>query len=870
MRNAGCTKGDRVMIRASEKIAMKRRFQQVYELGDMVWGKVKSHPWWPGQIFDEAFASPSVSETKKEGCLLVAFFGDDTFGWFNPTELIPFDPNFVEKSKQTNAKPFLDAVEDAEYEIRRRAALGLACCCQYPSSFRATGVKGCFAVDVDGYVPNAVYTRKQIEKARNGFQPIVMLCFLQRLALMPCGNTQNCVELIKNVAVVLAYRKVVFKKFDKILVQTFGMGAQHADDPVRFLDLQEEMPLLASPSAPPEVPASVVITKSSFRPREVKRDRHFNKRNVLRLQYPQQIKSLFSLSMNEKEAVLEAGDHVIWTEEAPADPLTPKYPHHQDDNRPFGSLTTFPIPGNTDKEDTTRNRRPEVEKINSTNSTVDWKQKPQSRLAEAAQNCCHLDNLDHVGNTFSVSGVVSGRKILARSERRDKKPRSSKFFEEELLSEKVIIVNERKRKEAIEFETGCENAHKHLKSIKEEASPRSKAGKSNKTVSICSADSLLHQPGEGIGDYCSVYKEMPSASKPPKKRLRPDDHDDYAMIGEINGNSCSKVDISMKGLKKPYSEVDMSMKEPKKPCKLKSLSSERRAANHNHPKYLVKEEKEIDVTSPRKLTKLIVNKSGNPENAAQPAKLVMQFPRQSALPSVPELKARFARFGPFHSAPCVSWKSSTCQIVFKCRYDAKAAYKYAFQNKSLFGNAKLTLEAPKSGKPVDETLQLMPVKNCDSTHLRSIPPLQQQQLVSSASQPKSCSVSLSLSPLTTGDKSSGGVQLMARNNIKNCHMKHSCGSSSSSHSITDFPGRNWPKVVPQPPPSSLPFHDQIPAQFVEACNTRHQIEARNNCINTDSSSPHVDISSQMLDLLTRCNEIICKLKCQLGHGPIRL
>ncbi|CAI9778717.1 unnamed protein product [Fraxinus pennsylvanica] len=47
-----------------------------YQVGDMVWGKVKSHPWWPGFIHNEAFATPSVRRTKHEGHVLVAFFGD--------------------------------------------------------------------------------------------------------------------------------------------------------------------------------------------------------------------------------------------------------------------------------------------------------------------------------------------------------------------------------------------------------------------------------------------------------------------------------------------------------------------------------------------------------------------------------------------------------------------------------------------------------------------------------------------------------------------------------------------------------------------------------------------------------------------------
>ncbi|KAG0451892.1 hypothetical protein HPP92_011020 [Vanilla planifolia] len=66
-----------------------------FRTGDMVWGKVKSHPWWPGHIFNEAFASPSVRRTKREGHVLVAFFGDSSYGWFDPAELIPFEPYFL-------------------------------------------------------------------------------------------------------------------------------------------------------------------------------------------------------------------------------------------------------------------------------------------------------------------------------------------------------------------------------------------------------------------------------------------------------------------------------------------------------------------------------------------------------------------------------------------------------------------------------------------------------------------------------------------------------------------------------------------------------------------------------------------------------
>uniref|UniRef100_J3M3J4 PWWP domain-containing protein n=1 Tax=Oryza brachyantha TaxID=4533 RepID=J3M3J4_ORYBR len=48
--------------------------------GRLVWGKVKGHPWWPGQVFDPADASELALELpRKRGATLVAFFWDKTF-----------------------------------------------------------------------------------------------------------------------------------------------------------------------------------------------------------------------------------------------------------------------------------------------------------------------------------------------------------------------------------------------------------------------------------------------------------------------------------------------------------------------------------------------------------------------------------------------------------------------------------------------------------------------------------------------------------------------------------------------------------------------------------------------------------------------
>ncbi|GMH24466.1 hypothetical protein Nepgr_026309 [Nepenthes gracilis] len=75
-----------------------------FAVGDFVWGKIKSHPWWPGRIFDPSNASEFALTYKHEGRLLVAYFGDGTFAWCKSQQLKSFAENFEEMSKQSSSK----------------------------------------------------------------------------------------------------------------------------------------------------------------------------------------------------------------------------------------------------------------------------------------------------------------------------------------------------------------------------------------------------------------------------------------------------------------------------------------------------------------------------------------------------------------------------------------------------------------------------------------------------------------------------------------------------------------------------------------------------------------------------------------------
>ncbi|KAI7731796.1 hypothetical protein M8C21_024630, partial [Ambrosia artemisiifolia] len=293
-----------------------------FEVGDMVWGKVKSHPWWPGHIFSEKFATPSVRRSKRDGLLLVAFFGDSSYGWFDPSELIPFDSNYAEKSRQTNSKTFVKAVEEAMDEVSRRSALGLSCMCRSKQNFRPADVEGYYAVDVADYEPGAVYSVDAIGKARDSFQPSSALDFVRRLALEPTGSAYGSVDFIKDKAKVISYRRAVYEEFDETYAQAFGYDSARPSSG----SSQEQDPRKTPSKAPLSGRQVFADTsgkgKSSAKPNkpkdQAKKDKYlFKRRDESKEVKPhpkkekKKIKSSSQLGHIEDGVATSAGDYVL-------------------------------------------------------------------------------------------------------------------------------------------------------------------------------------------------------------------------------------------------------------------------------------------------------------------------------------------------------------------------------------------------------------------------------------------------------------------------------------------------------------------------------------------------------------------------------
>lgn len=67
---------------------MEKKKEKQFNVGDLVWAKVNCYPWWPSIIYDEALTSSHVQQAKKEGLMLVSFFGDNSYNWLDPKKLL--------------------------------------------------------------------------------------------------------------------------------------------------------------------------------------------------------------------------------------------------------------------------------------------------------------------------------------------------------------------------------------------------------------------------------------------------------------------------------------------------------------------------------------------------------------------------------------------------------------------------------------------------------------------------------------------------------------------------------------------------------------------------------------------------------------
>ncbi|CAK9163675.1 unnamed protein product [Ilex paraguariensis] len=342
-------------------------------------------------------------------------------------------------------------------------------------------------------------------------------------------------------------------------------------------------------------------------------------------------------------------------------------------------------------------------------------------------------------------------------------------------------------------------------------------------------------------------------------------------------------------------QEEMAAKRKKKINDVKLLVAEKKASQ-KIPEAQRADIKERVFPAPAKASS---KKADPPMRAHDPTMLVMKFPPRGTLPSLSELKARFARFGPLdHSGTRVFWKSSTCRVVYLHKIDAQAACKFAMGSGNLFGNTNVRCHIRELGAPASE-LESAKVQREDPS---AGTPYGRDSLVEQRSatalttpilqqpvQLKSCLKKLSgdeavavtggggggrgarVKFMLGGEESSRGEQLIGSKNFNNASFAD--GGASSSSLAMDFNSKNFEKVIP---PSQSPVLPLPSVQFPKAQNNMHYTELapRNmHNFNTPTNPPqipgpsNIDIAQQMLSLLTKCNDVVANLTASLGYVP---
>lgn len=900
-----------------------------FEMGDMVWGKVKSHPWWPGHVFSEAFATPSVRRSKREGHILVAFYGDSSYGWFDPDELVHFEPTFAEKSMQTNVKNFIKAVEEGVDEVGRRSALGLVCHCRKKYRLRALSVNGFFAVDFSDLERNCTYSASQIKKARERFQPKETFDFVRKLALKPRIKVREDLNFVKKKATVLAYRKAVFEEDDTTYAEAFGVipSKQAQDAAQSFRQPSSRAPLSGRLVLAETLGKGKGFAKSSKMKDQVEKDRYLFKRrdepvNLKVHQVdPAQAGSSdqpvhLDGSSPEKDASPCAADHLpnasgstlIESFKQPSSQAANVEELHGERPAEDGGtdvvLPSLPAEArlhtggsqvniNSGSDKVKVRKRSGGEVSGGSSPSTERKKKKKKAALGLNTNSNLVEGQAVVSSDYPVMGKVARESVQVPSDSREElqmdiqqkgDPADSSGSDRVVTEVKVGI-----RSNNIELPQVLSDLHaialdpfcgaessSNINTIRElflkfRSLVYQKSLALSAAVESESSTPVDKSPVAALMSDTGPSNNVKQTSnlKPQKNPARPDDP---TKVGRKRGPSDR--------------QEEMAAKKKKKINDLRALTAQKKAPGKTSD-VQPGESKETPAkklaSTPVKSSKPDSGKKKEPgEKVPDPTMLVMKFPPNGSLPSISELKARFARFGTLdHSATRVFWKSSTCRLVYQYRDHAVQAFRFATGSTNLFGNTNVRCyirEVAAEGQDTETTK----VPREDGSAGTSAPKDGAADLRSSAKpgQLKSC---LKKPPGEEGPATNGGngsnrgtprVKFMLgaednnrdrgeqTNDIKNINNTSSIadGSASSSSNINNYTTQS--SMLPLP----------TIAQYANAPNDNHfahQVVAHRNVPNYNNqvSVPEADFSQQMLSLLTKCSDIVTDLTGLLGYFP---
>ncbi|KAG9153458.1 hypothetical protein Leryth_027607 [Lithospermum erythrorhizon] len=705
-----------------------RCLMSMLEKGESVWAANRDWGTWFGEsevtsrgIYNEDLASPSVKRSKREGHILVAFFGDSSYGWFELAELIPFEPNFDEKSRQTSSKTFVRAVEDAVDELNRRSWLGLACRCRNPYNFRPTTVDGSYAVDV-GDNESGIFSVSQIKKARDNFRPREMLVFMKKLALTPMADGNKSINFVKHRASALAYRKAKFEEFDETYAQAFGAHPVRPD-PKTAADLQKE-PSRAPLSGPlvfAEALGKGKAAAKSAKPRDqVDRDRYlFKRRDELHKvkarkagkgQPPSEPTQLDRSNMSGRETSTSAENQVLQitgvgdSSQSPSDQPTSATKSTGDNGMKLHVEDSESGPKKSKAK-----KRP-AGKLLSEDSVPEKKKKKRKKEAGAEFSSDH--NQIPMVSGGGVSVVKAAGTMDQDSSTAEFKFEAGNQNKDDSKSVCVTSTVEGNLKEK-QTEDDAALTAIPLDSMKTKQidGSRNNEAELRKYIADLRALALNHfHCAERSGSLfvrniflkyrALVYQKslvslVPADADPSESRMsklpssaevldnHPTDHVKETLPVKpvkLLKPSSRAEDPTIGGRKRGSSDrqEEIAAKRKKKITTLKAMSTEKKSLQKASDAHRGEATGKLAALTSASVRSESYKRTEPVVKLSDPTMLIMKFPPGAALPSLNELKAKFTRFGTLDASKTrIFWQSSQVRLVYLHRKQAESASKFA-------------------------------------------------------------------------------------------------------------------------------------------------------------------------------------------------
>ncbi|KAA0034050.1 Tudor/PWWP/MBT superfamily protein isoform 5 [Cucumis melo var. makuwa] len=265
-----------------------------FSVSDLVWGKVRSHPWWPGQIFDPSDSSDQAMKYYKKDFYLVAYFGDRTFAWNEMSHLKPFRTHFSQEEMQSHSEAFQNSVECALEEVSRRAELGLACACTPKEAY---DMIKCQIIENAG-IREESSRRYGVDKSASAtsFEPVKLIEYIRDLAKFPSDGSDRLELVIAKAQLTAFYRLKGYcglPQFQFGGLPQFQFCGGLADSELDSLDIEMQSSDFVHHAAPCQDDAQASPSKENV---EVRSSYHKRKHNLKDGLYPKKKeKSLYEL-----------------------------------------------------------------------------------------------------------------------------------------------------------------------------------------------------------------------------------------------------------------------------------------------------------------------------------------------------------------------------------------------------------------------------------------------------------------------------------------------------------------------------------------------------------------------------------------------